>query len=316
MGKSLRICFLGNFSVDFSSETHHAKSLGALGHQVTCLQETQAHAGQLQRAADAADLFIWVHTHGWHTPGAEQAFARIIERHKIPIITYHLDLWKGLKREQDMKSDPYWRVLTDFFTCDPQMADYLCMETRIRGHYLPAGVFHHECYFAEPRNPFDVCFVGSRRYHPEWPYRGQLIDFLWKTYNSRFKLYGQDGLRVVRGEALNQTYADARVVVGDTLCIGFDYPGYWSDRVYETLGRGGFLIHPKVPGMEEHFTDKEHLVYYDYGNFDQLKSLIDHYLANPEERERIRKAGHELVVSRDTYVHRWDSILKTLGLQQ
>jgi len=286
-----------------------------MGHRVQCLQETVATAGQIAKATQECDLFIWTHTHGWHTPDIEVAFANAIARGRIPIITYHLDLWHGLGRERDMHTDPYWKVLTDFFTVDARMADWLNANTKIKGHYLPAGVFDQECYMAPPdKDRFDVCFVGSRRYHPEWPYRPKLIDWLENTYKGRFRLYGQDGLGVRRGEALNQIYANSRVVVGDTLCLGYTYPDYWSDRIYETTGRGGFLIHPRIEGINTQFVDGEEVVFYDYDNFPQLKSLIDYYLANPEEREAIRKAGHERTKNEHTYRHRWETILKELGL--
>ena len=56
--------------------------------------------------------------------------------------------------------------------------------------------------------------------------------------------------------------------------------------------------------MEEEFTDKENMVFYEYGNFGQLKELIDYYLIHDDERERIRKAGHEYVKANCTYHNR------------
>jgi hypothetical protein len=64
-----KIAFLGNFQVDYSSETHHVKSLESLGHTVVKLQERQATAQEIYREASKCNLFIWVHTHGWKTPG-------------------------------------------------------------------------------------------------------------------------------------------------------------------------------------------------------------------------------------------------------
>jgi spore maturation protein CgeB len=119
----------------------------------------------------------------------------------------------------------------------------------------------------------------------------------------------------VRGEALNRLYADSKIVIGDTLNLpGNEY--YWSDRVYETLGRGGFLIHPYIKGLTEEFTDKEHLVFYEYGNFDQLAELIEYYLRgnHQEERERIRQNGHQLVKDHCTYTQRLNQVLETVGL--
>lgn len=85
-----------------------------------------------------------------------------------------------------------------------------------------------------------------------------------------------------------------------------------SDRVYETLGRGGFLIHPWIDGMELEFQDCEHLVYYEYGDFAGLKAKIDYYLEAHEERECIRSAGHEYVKRHCTYMHRMAAILEAV----
>jgi spore maturation protein CgeB len=80
------------------------------------------------------------------------------------------------------------------------------------------------------------------------------------------------------------------------------------------LGRGGFIIHPYVSGMEKEFTDREHLVFYEYKNFKQLKELIDYYLKHDDERESIRLAGHELVKNNYTYKNRWNYILSELKI--
>lgn len=309
----MKVAFLGNFGVSFSSESHHAASLETLGHEVIRLQEPQVDGSQILNAARTCDLFVWVHTHGWNIAGMDEVL-RQLRAVNVPSMTYHLDLWMGLQRQQDMQTDPYWQI-DHFFTADKKMAEHLTHNTPVKGHYLPAGVYDKECYMAEPRDPFDVAFIGSKGYHPEWPYRPQLIDWLHATYGDRFRHYGGGGKPAIRESALNQVYADAKVVVGDTLCLGFDYPDYFSDRAFETLGRGGFMIHPHVPGLENIFDDGKHMVFYSFGDFDQLKWLIDYYLdeAHADERETIRQAGHQHVRANHTYRHRWQTILKVLS---
>lgn len=311
------IVFLGNFRVDYSTESHHVKTLQSLGHKVTKLQETQAKSEEIYEAAKKSDLFVWVHTHGWKTPGrlTMNNVLKQLNNSGIPTMTYHLDLWLGLKRQRDLSTDPVYKNIGHFFTVDSKMADWFNKRTTVKGHYLPAAVYDKEAYY-KPAKTFEheVIFVGSKRYHPEWKYRGQLIDYLGNTYGKKFEHWGNDGLGTVRGKNLNQLYASTKVVVGDTLCPNFTYPDYWSDRVYETLGRGGFIIHPYISGMEKEFTDKEHLVFYEYKNFNQLKELVDYYLNNDEEREAIRLAGHNLVKERYTYKNRWEYILKELGI--
>ncbi len=312
----MRIAFLGNFDVSYSSESHHAATLELLGHEVVRLQEPRVPAADIASAALGSDLFVWVHTHGWNTPGIEGVLAKLRDR-GVPSMTYHLDLWMGLRRQKDMRTDPYWS-LDHFFTVDRRMADWLNENTPVRGHYVNAAVFEPECYIAdgEPPHPHanDVIFVGQRNYHPEWPYRPQLIDWLESTYGDRFtRIAGDTPAGTTRGHDLNRLYASSKVVVGDSLCLGFDYPDYWSDRAYETVGRGGFLIHPYVNGMERHFIPGEHLEFYDYGDFDSLQWYIDCYLGeDAHERELIRRTGQAHVKANHTYTQRWMQILEAV----
>jgi hypothetical protein len=102
------ITFLGNFRVDFTSESHHAKSLESLGHKVIRMQETEARSEHILDSALNSDLFIWIHTHGWNTPGSltmEEVLDRLKEN-KITTMTYHLDLWFGLQRQKDLNVMP------------------------------------------------------------------------------------------------------------------------------------------------------------------------------------------------------------------
>lgn len=317
----MKITFLGNFGVDFSSETHHKKSLESLGHEVIALQETQASAEMVLDEAMKSDMFVWVHTHGWQTPGtlSMESVLQYLKRANVPSVTYHLDLWLGLQRQKDLDNDAVYHNIEHFFTVDKQMADWFNKNTKVNGHYLPAGVFADECYMdqnlsiGENRKYIwnnDVIFVGSYGYHPEWAYRPKLINWLKDTYKSNFKHFGGDGLGVVRGYKLNQLYGDTKVAVGDSLSLNFDYPGYWSDRVYETIGRGGFIIHPYIEGMETQFKEGKEIVFYNFGDFDGLKEKIDYYLTHDEEREKIRKAGFERVVKDHTYKKRWEHIIK------
>lgn len=313
--RPLRIAFLGNFAVDYSSENHHAKSLEALGHQVIRLQEGSDYAEDILLRAQERDLFIWVHTHGWSTPSNGLSMKQVLlalKNNNIPTLTYHLDLWFGLNRQRDLETDDFYKHIQHFFTVDKKMADWFNENTEVKGHYLQAGVYHDECSLELSINQYrDVVFVGSKNYHHEWQYRPQLIDWLRSKYGDNFLHVGGDGdTGTIRGWGLNRVYNSTKVVVGDSLCLGFNYPYYWSDRVYETLGRGGFLIHPYIQGMGDHFEDGKHLKFYDYNNFEQLEHLINYYLEHDDEREAIRRAGHEHVKENHTYIKRWEYILK------
>jgi len=314
------IIFLGNFEVSYSSENHHVKSLESLGHTVTKLQEKKVGSTEILMKALNSDLFIWVHTHRWQTPGS-RTMADVLKELKaagIPTMTYHLDLWFGIEREKDLKNDDFYTSIGHFFATDKLMCDWFNKNTQVKGHFLPAGVYDKECYIHEDYNPkyfdYDVIFVGSKGYHPEYPYRPQLINHLKSVYGKRFLHVGGDGdTGTVRGDALNKIYARSKIAIGDSLNIGFDYPYYTSDRMFESTGRGGFTIYPRIKGLEDLFTDKE-IVLYEHGNLKDLDEKINYYLEHDKEREIIRMAGNKRTKADHTYMNRWSTIIKELNI--
>lgn len=316
-----KIVFLGNFRVDYSSENHHAKSLESLGHEVVRLQETEAKSQEIFVHAKNSDLFIWVHTHGWRTFGTipMQNVLYNLKKLGIPTMTYHLDLWFGLKRQADLNRDPIYKNIEHFFTVDKLMADWFNENTNVKGHFLPAGVFDQETYIHPDYDGknfnHSVIFVGSKGYHPEYPYRPQLINFLREAYGKAFLHVGGDGdTGTIRGDELNKIYAKSKIAIGDTLNLNFNYPYYCSDRLFESTGRGGFTIYPRIEGITDWYKDGEEIVYYTHGDLQDLKTKIDYYLAHDKEREQIRLAGHERAKKDHTYVERWKTILKELAI--
>ena len=125
--------------------------------------------------------------------------------------------------------------------------------------------------------------------------RQKLLLYLKRHLGSRLGIVTN-----LRGNALTDHLRASGVVVGDS----YPAPHYWSNRIYETLGRGGFLIHPKTEGMDEEFEAGKHYVEFKRGDYKQLIRLINYYLEHTEEREAIRQAGFEHVKKHLTYTHR------------
>ena len=319
----MKIAFLGNFNVDYSSESHYLKTFQKLGHEVITIQEGSSELIQIINSSYKFykdwDMFFWVHTHGWQTLCLDQVLNHLKIAH-IPIVGYHLDLWMGIDRQKDLQNDDYWKWLDYFFTADRNFVPVL-EKMGLKAYYLPAGVFEDECYIAEPdrvKYPHDIIFVGSRNYHPEWPYRKQLIEFLEKTYGNKFAQYGNGGLGTIRGHELNVLYASAKVVIGDTLCKNFDYPDYFSDRLFETTGRGGLLIMPYIRGLEDMFNMKGYcheeqveIITYKFEYLQQLLMKIDNVLvADPIDTYQLRLAGHKRTKRDHTYTQRLSYLLR------
>lgn len=322
----MKILYLGNFTQSHCTETHLAATLESLDHEVIRTQEngySPAQLGNLLRNTEF-DLFLFTRTWG---ESLTLEHLNEMKGRGIPTVSYHLDLYVGLTRkylhgektlEDVLRNDPFWR--TDFvFTPDGDPESQKVFKANgVNHYYMKPGVFEPECTMNQTDGyKYDVLFVGGgdkvgspHAYgHPEWNYRNELIEWLYQMYDEEFTKFGHPQ-PTVRNEALNQLYADSKVVIGDSVCLaGYTHTYYWSDRVYETMGRGGFLIHPYIKGLEEEFKEDEDIVFYEYGNFEQLKEKIDYYLEHNEEREEIRRNGHRVVKANCTYTHRMKQML-------
>lgn len=302
----MKVTFVGNHSVSFSTESHLSWTLEYLGHEVQRLQENRCYADDVVSIANQSDLFIWVRTHGWEISGDVNS---MLDRINVPTVGFHLDRYWGLdkldRRESLIGEHTWWHV--DYmFTADGGNQDGF-KKRGVNHYWLPPAVVEKECYPGTPREEYkvDVAFVGSKGYHPEYTQRGELIDWLENTYGERFKRFAGDTSGTVRENDLNDLYASAKVVVGDSCFAGADY--YYSDRVPETLGRHGFLLHPKTKGL-----DIEGLQTYEAGNYKQLKSQIDYFLEHDQERRDIIQRTSIDVKTRHTYTQRVKQMLKVI----
>lgn len=328
----LSIAYLGNFSQPHCTEVHVAASLEEQGHKVARLQESDVSLRAIDEGTWGADLFLWTRTDGFLKASSAEMLAWLASKRVLglPTASFHLDLYAGLSRRTGaLEADPFWRT-EHVFTPDGGSPRFF-ERHGVNHHYLRPGVYGAECVSGEFNRELaaDVTFVGSGSahgsYHAEWVYRRELLAWLAKTYGPRFVKHGNPpsarGRSFIRGRDLSDLYASARVVVGDTLCLGpedateprFTHAGYWSDRVYETVGRGGFLIHPRIAGLDAEFRDGEHLRYYAYGDFAALRAIIDHYLDHDDERRRIAVAGQAFVRANCTYVYRTAEMLRILA---
>lgn len=308
----MRWGYIGNFGPEHSTENHVLRALRSNGARVYRYQENDPDAwaeAALAVTSRQVDVMLWTHTE-W-TPGVghetQMALGDTCRAAGIPLVGYHLDRWWGLAgagREQRVHDEAFFKAPDLLCTADGgHEAEWRAIG--VNHAWFPPAVLRAEA--ARPgvvRHGYqlDVVFVGSwQSYgHPEWQYRVRLVEWLGRRYGSRLGLFPQPGRHALRGQPLNDLYTSCKVVVGDS-CLAGDATHYWSDRVPETIGRGGFLIHPRVVGMDRDYTPGIDFIAYRLGDFEELGSLIDHYVRDTETREAIAHAGRARVLTEHTY---------------
>lgn len=307
-----RIGFIGNFTgAPYTTENDRKWSLEKLGHEVIPFQENRTTWSQIWQASNKLDALLYSHTHGWEIEGLAEVFAKYKEI-GIPTASAHLDRWAGLARESDVGNEATWFTEYMFMADASPEAVKLYEKQGVKWHWLKPGVVERDCYMAEPdrkRYPFDVVFIGSKGYHEEYPQRPQIISWLEEVYGERFGHYGNDGRGVIRGADLNTLLASAKVVVGDSCFAGMT-SNYWSDRIPEVTGRGGFLIHPEVDGL-----DHKGVPTWRSGDYLHLRELIDYFVSQDDAREEVRRIGHEWTKQNRTYTQLTKEMLEVMGIE-
>lgn len=315
----MKIAYVGNFTnldnngKSYNTENHIALTLEKLGHEVLRIQEEPNDSPNWVERLVPKDVELLLYTRTWGNMVTVDDLDQL-KHWGIPTASYHLDLYVGLSRQSGIERDAFWR--TEYvFSADGDPESQKFFESKGINHYwlLPA-VYEDECVMFEPNaDPTlqgDVIFVGggAEYGHPEWPYRHELVKFLEDNYGSQYRKYGHPQL-TVRGDALNQLYANSKIAVGDSVNIGFTHTNYTSDRLFESIGRGAFTIYPDIQGVTELFPENLRSIFYKYGDFEGLKSTIDFYLSHETERELLRREAFEFVKAHHTYTQRLQRLL-------
>ena len=286
----MKISIIGKFNKLWDEE-YIARSFEELGHEVQRIDERNIVEHTLGNIEQFDPAFVlWFKL---NTPQPE----RIVEglKHRITVC-WVFDLYFGYQREHKL-SHPCFKA-TYVFTTDGGH-DKEFKERGINHRVLRQGIYGKECYMLPSEPIYDVIFVGSE--NPYYPERTEVMKKLAQRY--KFKWFGRLNTNEVRGEDLNKLYAQTKVVVGDSVYS----PNYWSNRVVETLGRGGFLIHREVEGLTKE--------YQFIATYEDLCMKIDMWLSMKAIREELRRVNLEWVKDNYTATHQCQKLLDYISLK-
>ena len=205
-------------------------------------------------------------------------------------------------------------VHTLFLTPGGQAQEYEAAGVR-RALFLPDGVDPELDYpvARDPAYACDVAFLGSGADE----YRANLLERIkqrcvLKTWGTGWERYGERVGWVGRPayyEEFRKVCSSAKIVIGIDRQFHTQNRvwGYSSNRMWRVMAAGGLYLGPASPGLRELVGDGEHCALFD--NDDHALALIDRYLRNAAERERMRKQGLAWVRAHHTFDQRLHNLL-------
>ena len=155
----------------------------------------------------------------------------------------------------------------------------------------------------EVQKEYELLFVGNSRR----VYRQILKDLLptkhhltvygrhWEEFPVRDYVVSD----YIANEEVGQAYHDAKILLNDHWDDMREY-GIISNRIFDALAVGAFVISDEVSGMDEIFQGAV-VTYHDR---EDLAAKIDYYLTHEEERKEKAQVGKEIVLKEHTFDQR------------
>jgi len=278
-----------------------AHSLGELGHEVIKIHETKASPGWLAKLP-CADLLLF---HKWYNPAALKRLEGRLVR-----VFWYFDLVDFPDPTLHKRCDGRMRWMRDVtphvelgFCTD---GDWVARDETHKLTQLSQGADSRITGFStgetSSETAGEVLFTGVSN---GGQVRSSFVEEMKAKYGSRF--------HHVWSGVYREKLAD--LIAGSRITVAPDGPvtnKYWSNRVYNALGFGAFLLHPWCEGLAEQYKGGREIVY--YRNRNHLYSLMEFFLQDDSAsyRQDIAKAGLERTLREHTYSHRCRKLMEAV----
>jgi spore maturation protein CgeB len=137
----------------------------------------------------------------------------------------------------------------------------------------------------------------------------EVYGFDWDNPKHGFRLAPQYNKGYLSHERSVVAYSSARITLGVHSIT--NSRTMQSMRTFEVLGCGGFFLTQHTRAIESMFKNHTHLVW--SKSYEETVELMDYYLKNDSERERIALSGQRFVYENHSYEKRAREIAEALG---
>lgn len=308
----MKIAYIGNHNQTNSADDEGAiaHALTELGHKVELFSEKVSFPALVRYFPDMV-LF-----HKWGN-------SSMLYKIKCVKVAWYFDLFKEdeevLSNRNLARIDWLEQTLPNvdaLFCTDGQMVTKYEGYCKEKLYYLTQGidarlvssskVYDNIKNYANSYRPIDLLITASVRNGTK---RAEFIRKLKERYGDKL-LHITNG---VYRENLIDRLSSIKVVVAPNAPIA-DY--YYSNRIYNTLGLGACLVHPKTIGLSYQYEEGRDYLSYQPDCIEDAYRAIDHALGlKTEDRLRLVKNGHFTTLAYHTYNIRVQTMMETLKLR-
>ena len=212
-------------------------------------------------------------------------------------------------REKVTKNLEIAEFVDHFIADDGEFADTAHTKGLTNVEYIPPFVNEQLGAVKNEEKIFDILFTGAghlglKMYDSEFMYarRRNFIKKVVTSFPGSLKVIGRgwNDLNLIRwkddfvSEDVVHNYIQKSKIV-----IAYDGPytkGFTSGRTFRAIMSGAFLLIRYFPGIENIFINHKHLVW--FHSDEEGLELIDYYLKNGNEREKIARSGYSYLIDK------------------
>jgi hypothetical protein len=290
-------------SNDDEGAIQHA--LQELGHHVVAVREIKARNAVKLAKVDRPDLVLF---HHWDDVETLKEFGKV----GVPRVFWYFDL-VDYPKDQTLAArcrrrvDWMHRVVPNVelgFCTDGDWVDHWS-KTGAHGNKLVRlnqGADVRKVGVGEPgKVAIPILFTGIAR--GGGVERESFVREMMRTYGGMFR-WVEKG---THGREMASLVASSMIVVAPDSPVT---DRYWSNRVYNALGFGAFLLHPYSACLTHQYEHCRELIY--YRSREDLHDKIRYYLSHPEDRQTVAARGYARTVREHTYTHRVKKLVQTV----
>lgn len=172
-------------------------------------------------------------------------------------------------------------------------------EYGINAHYWQVASEEPPPYPSEVR-AHDVVFLANAQRDGRKELKQALMEL---PYDVGF--YGSGWGEQTSGDSHYDFAKSHAIMRAAKICIGDnqhnDGSAFVSNRFFETLYAGGFLLHQRIDGFQKATGYRANVHYVVYEDLADMQEKVHYYMEHPEEREKIRKQGQDYTKRKHTF---------------